>query len=90
LSAQLERISPLYCRMCGACSGVCDKGVEVAASLRCLTYADGYGQFALARQRYQELPAAAASCADCSACMVACPNGVNVRQRLVRAHELLA
>lgn len=90
LSAHLERISPLYCRMCGTCSGVCEKGVEVAASLRCLTYADGYGHFALARQRYQELPAAAASCADCSACTVACPNGVNVRQQLVRAHELLA
>ncbi len=57
LSAHLERISPLYCRMCGTCSGVCDKGVHVADSLRCLTYADGYGQFAMARQRYQELPA---------------------------------
>lgn len=90
LSAQLERISPLYCRMCGSCSGVCDKGVEVAASLRCLTYADGYGQFALARQRYQELPAAPAVCADCSACTVACPNGVNVRDRLVLARELFA
>ncbi|MBE0658012.1 MAG: aldo/keto reductase [Bryobacteraceae bacterium] len=90
LSAHLERISPLYCRMCGACSGVCEKGVEVAAALRCLTYADGYGQFALARQRYQELPTAATSCADCSACTVACPNGVNVRERLVRAQELLA
>lgn len=89
LSAHLERIAPIYCRMCGTCSGVCDKGVQVADSLRCLTYADGYGQFALARQRYQELPAAAASCADCAACTVACPNGVNVRERLVRAQELL-
>jgi len=75
---------------CGTCSGVCDKGVHVADSLRCLTYADGYGQFAMARQRYQELPAATQSCADCSTCAVACPNGVDVRARLIRAHELFA
>ncbi len=90
LSAHLDRISPLYCRMCGACTGVCDKGVRVADSLRCLTYADGYGQFALARQRYQELPQTGQSCADCSACTVACPNGVDVRARLVRANQLFA
>ncbi len=90
LSAHLERISPIYCRMCGACSGVCGKGVRVADSLRCLTYADGYGQFAMARQRYQELPAASHSCTDCSTCAVACPNGVDVRARLIRANELFA
>lgn len=90
LAAHLERISPMYCRMCGACSGVCEKGVHVADALRCLTYADGYGQFALARQRYQELPAAPVSCVDCRACTVACPNGVDVRGRLLRAHEVFA
>lgn len=90
LAAHLDRIAPMYCRMCGACSGVCEKGVRVADSLRCLTYADGYGQFALARQRYQELPSAAVSCADCRACTVACPNGVDVRGRLLRAQEIFA
>lgn len=88
LAAQLERISPSYCRMCGACTGVCEKGVQVADTLRCLTYADGYGQFALARQRYQELPPAA--CADCSACTVACPNGVYIKASMERAQQLLA
>lgn len=90
LSAHLERISPLYCRMCGACSGVCEKGVRVADSLRCLTYSDGYGQFALARQRYRELPSAAISCADCTECDVACPNGVNIKAMMERAQQLLA
>ena len=57
LAQQLEHIAPLYCRMCGQCDGQCPQGVPVADVLRFLTYADGYGQFALARERYLELPA---------------------------------
>jgi aryl-alcohol dehydrogenase-like predicted oxidoreductase len=89
LAAQLERIQPLYCRMCGACGGVCEQGVRVADALRCLTYADGYGQFALARERFLELGTGAV-CRDCTACTVQCPNGVSVQARLRYARELLS
>lgn len=89
LAEHLAAIAPLYCRMCGACTGVCPRGVPVADSLRILAYADGYRQFPLARERYQEL-SAHPSCADCSHCTVQCPNGVDVRARLMRAQELLA
>ncbi|MCW5981667.1 MAG: aldo/keto reductase [Bryobacteraceae bacterium] len=91
LARQLDRIGPLYCRMCGACSGVCEKGVRVADTLRLLTYAEGYGQFAMARQQFLEMPEAgrAARCADCDSCSVRCPNGVRVQARLTRAQELL-
>lgn len=92
LARQLEVIQPLYCRMCGACTGVCDKGVHVADSLRCLTYADGYGQFVMARESYLQIPerARAVRCADCTACSVGCPNGVDVRSRLIQAQEWLS
>ncbi len=92
LAAQLARIRPLYCRMCGACTGVCDKGMPVADMLRILSYAEGYGEFALARERFLELPERArqARCSACDACTVVCPNGVAVRARLMRAQELLA
>ncbi len=92
LSLQVAAISPLYCRMCGACTGVCPKGVPIADTLRILSYADGYRQFALARERFLELPTAARSirCQDCSTCSVHCPNGVHIRQRLIRAQSLLA
>ena len=92
LAAQLAYISPMYCRMCGACTGVCDKGVRVADVLRILTYAQGYGEFAMARSRYLELPAEARSarCRECDACTVNCPNGVAVRARLMAAQEMLA
>lgn len=92
LRAKLAFLSPRYCRMCGACGGVCDKGVPVPDELRFLTYADGYRNLALARHSFSELPAAAREirCADCSACSVRCPNGVEVRARLIRAQQMLA
>lgn len=92
LRAQLAYIRPLYCRMCGACGGVCERGVPVADTLRFLTYAEGCRDFPLARRSFLELPepARALRCRDCRACTVACPNGVEVRARLIRAQELLA
>jgi predicted aldo/keto reductase-like oxidoreductase len=92
LSRQLAYLGPRYCRMCGECSGVCDKGMRVADTLRFLTYAEGYGEFALARERYLELPAEVRRirCDDCDACTVNCPNGVRVRERLMRAQTLFA
>ena len=91
LSAHLERIRPLYCRMCGVCQGACREGLPVADVLRCLTYADGYGQFALGRERYLELAQATTiRCADCVGCTVDCPHGVHVASRMRRAQELFA
>lgn len=91
LAAQLAMISPLYCRMCGHCRGVCERGVPVSDTLRFLTYAEGYRQFALARERFREIPEHVRQirCVDCQSCTVNCPNGVEVRSRLIRAQELL-
>ena len=92
LAAHLERIRPLYCRFCGECDGVCRKGLQVADTLRILTYAEGYGQFALARERFNELPQhhATVRCGDCDECTVKCPHGVRVAERIARAQELFA
>jgi predicted aldo/keto reductase-like oxidoreductase len=92
LAAHLEMIKPEYCRMCGKCDGACQKGLPVADVLRYLTYADGYGQFELGRENFATLKAehAAVRCGDCSECTVACPHGVEVRNRVSRAQELFA
>ena len=75
LAVHLEHIAPIYCRMCGECDGQCRKGLPVADVLRFLTYAEGYGQFALGRERFLELSAEHTSvrCADCPGCTVQCP-----------------
>jgi predicted aldo/keto reductase-like oxidoreductase len=92
LTAHLETIRPIYCNMCGECDGACVHGLPVADMLRILTYADGYRQFGLARERFRELPAklAAVRCADCAECTVNCRYGVHVANRLARAQELFA
>ena len=92
LTAWLDDIRPSYCRMCGRCDGKCPQGLPVADVLRYLTYADGYGQFPLGRERFLELPAhlAGVRCRDCSGCPIQCPNGVRVTERLIRAQELFA
>jgi predicted aldo/keto reductase-like oxidoreductase len=92
LAVQLAQIAPTYCRMCGSCGGACDKGVPVPDMLRFLTYAEGYGQFAMARERYLEVPEhlRAVNCADCSACSIECPNGVRVKERVSKAQEMFA
>ena len=92
LTAQLARIAPLYCRMCGECGGACREGLPVADILRFLTYADGYGQFALGRENFLQLPReqAAVKCGDCPGCTVECPYGVEVSERLIRAQEMFA
>jgi hypothetical protein len=60
--------------------------------LRFLSYAEGYGQFAMARERFLELPGQvrAIRCSDCRSCSVHCANGVRVRERVGRAQELFA
>jgi predicted aldo/keto reductase-like oxidoreductase len=76
--------------MCRKCDGACQKGLPVSDMLRILTYADGYRQFALARERFQELDAKhiTVRCGDCDQCTVQCPNGVRVSDRMARAQEL--
>jgi uncharacterized protein len=92
LASHIQRVGSLYCRMCGECDGQCRKGLPVADVLRFLTYADGYGQFALGRERYLELdPAhASAKCGDCPGCTVQCPYGVHIAKGVGRAQELFA
>ncbi len=92
LTAQLDYLTPRYCRMCNSCSGVCPNGLPVSDMLRYLTYAEGYGQFALARENFLNIDEKLREvrCGDCSECTIQCPNGVRVRERVARAQELFA
>jgi hypothetical protein len=92
LAERLEYLAPLYCRMCGKCDGHCAQGLPVADLIRYVSYAEGYGEFGMARDHYLELPAHLQSvrCADCTECTVQCPHGVHVSKRVARAQELFA
>jgi len=90
LARRLEEIRPFYCRMCGHCEGQCAQGLPVADVLRFLMYAEGYGQFAMAREHFKALPAELGEvrCSGCAKCTVECPNGVQVAARLHKAQQL--
>jgi predicted aldo/keto reductase-like oxidoreductase len=92
LTARLEEINPYYCRMCGQCDGQCPKGLPVGDMVRFVMYADGYGQFPLGREHFVRMSAEhqAVRCDQCPACVVQCPHGVTVAERMMRAQELFA
>jgi predicted aldo/keto reductase-like oxidoreductase len=92
LYARNEEIRSLYCRMCYECKGQCPKGVPVTDELRFLAYYDFGGNFHQAHGNFMQLPEEIRNvrCRDCSICAIHCPNGVDVRNRLLRAQELLA
>ena len=92
LEARLHQIGPEYCRMCGECQGQCRFGLPVADLQRYLMYSENYGEFGMAREHFQTLPAAVRNvrCTICPECTVQCPYGVRIAQRLARAQECLA
>lgn len=92
LSARLEEIGPVQCRMCGQCQGTCQKGLPVEHILRCVMYADGYGQFAMGREQFLRVPESLrqTGCSACSTCTVNCRFGLQIVRQLTRAQGLFA
>ncbi len=92
LAMQMDHIRPLYCNMCGDCEGTCAKGLPVAEVLRSVMYSEGYGQFALGRERFLELPVhqTQVRCEDCGECTVKCSKGVQVSARMKLAQDMFA
>ena len=92
LTASIDHVGPYYCRTCGECAGQCPKGLFASEMVRFVMYADGYGQFALGRENFQRMPLELQQirCGDCDRCVVQCPHGINIAERLSRAQELFA
>jgi hypothetical protein len=68
------------------------QGLPVAGVVRFPTYAEGYGQRALGRENFLQLPSgqAGVKCGNCPGRTVKCPYGVRVSERLIRAQEIFA
>ncbi len=95
---QLNRLAAIRPdgRSCEGCSQHCEPKVEgevkIADTLRFLTYAECYGETEKARGFYRELsPAQRASAGlDFSAAEAACPEGIDIADRMTRARNELA
>jgi predicted aldo/keto reductase-like oxidoreductase len=83
-----------YCRPgCDGCLGSCPNDVPVHDILRYRLYFNNYGREKYAMSMYSKLPDSkkAGQCASCSGhCSSSCPFGIDVRSKLVRAHDELA
>ncbi|MDH4195908.1 MAG: aldo/keto reductase [Candidatus Aminicenantes bacterium] len=94
ISRYQEEAGPLYCRVsCSECLAACPNGVAVNDVLRYRMYFENYGQEKNAMGLYAALDERRKphACAGCAApCLVACPYSLQVRERLIEAHALLA
>ena len=83
-----------YCRPgCDGCLGSCPKDVPVHDILRYRLYFNNYGREKYAMNMYSKLPESrrAEQCASCAGhCTSSCPYGIDVRSKLIEAHEELA
>lgn len=85
-------IRDFFCVRCGTCTGMCPSGVAISDVNRALMYAEGYGDYELARSTYQELPPAASglACTSCTEPACRCINGIPIAERMRHAHAMLA
>ena len=93
LEGYCSRLSSEYCRPgCDGCLGSCPNDVPVHDILRYRLYFNNYGREKYAMNLYSKLPESrsAGQCASCAGhCTSSCPYGVDVRSRLVLAHNEL-
>jgi uncharacterized protein len=87
LAAYTDAITPLFCRMCGACDGQCPQGMPVSDIVRYVTYAEAYGRYEAGAAGFAR-NAGAIRCGECAECAIRCPNRVRVRERMERARQL--
>jgi hypothetical protein len=85
-------IDSYYCRMCAECEPLCPKNVAISTINRALMYKEAYRSADLARETYREVPkdCSADACLECGACVVRCPNGLDIPSKMASARKALA
>jgi predicted aldo/keto reductase-like oxidoreductase len=76
--------SSCFCRMCGACDGKCPYGLAVSDLVRTSMYKEGYQDEKRARSNLLLIPKRSRQiCCDlCEQCVILCPNGVAIKERI--------
>ena len=84
-----EAIAPYYCRLCAKCESTCPNNVAISVVNRALMYAEGYGEYRLAKATFDEAPKASL-CATCATCVARCVNGLDIARKMERARSIFA
>lgn len=79
------------CTMCGGCIGECPYGVFRSDLLRVVMYHDGYENDSLVRESLGGITKHhLQACTECSSCSVVCRRGVDIREQVKLAQDILA
>ena len=87
-----QLIAGTHCfQHCSSCLGACPSGVPIADVLRHRMYFEDYGDQKQAMQLYAKLEQDASACIGCDApCAGACPENIQIHDRMLGAHRMLA
>jgi uncharacterized protein len=87
-----EAISPYYCHMCAQCEPTCPQSIAISTINRSIMYAEGYGNYELAKSTYDELQLkeSAIACSNCDECVAHCVNGLSIDKKMQKARDLFA
>jgi hypothetical protein len=79
------------CTMCGGCTGTCPYRVHHQDLLRLVMYHNGYENDSLIRESLQMIPRQDfQQCSKCPSCSVTCRRGVDIREQVKLAQDILA
>ena len=88
---KLARINPkdsLFCQGCGTCLQQCSKAPDIPTMMRCYMYAYGYRDLPAALRNIESIKDDTVACADCSSCVVTCPMGFDIKEKVVDIFRL--
>ena len=83
-----NRVAGLYCQQCETCVGQCAASVDVPTLMRGYMYARGYRNLTAARDTVRSLRMDVIPCTGCDVCTVRCPQGIDVRRRVLDVARL--
>jgi predicted aldo/keto reductase-like oxidoreductase len=90
---RLQKMSELYCTGCGYCMPCEAGGVDIPHVFRIFNMGRVYGLWEPARAQYAHLMKqgkAADACVECGECEPKCPQKIQIREELKKAHEALS
>jgi predicted aldo/keto reductase-like oxidoreductase len=81
--ARINHKDSLFCQGCGTCLKQCSKAPDIPTLMRCYMYAYGYRDLTAAFRNIRSVKDDPVACADCSTCVVNCPMGFDIKEKVL-------